>query len=60
MNLGNLYIDVQMQDNENFEIYISFDGDSGCYYKNLTAKEIGEMVTREIEYRKEMYAEQED
>ena len=51
--LCNLYVDVQLQENGKFDVYISNDGDSGCHYKNVTADEIGELVAEEVEIRAE-------
>lgn len=53
--LCNLEVDVQMQDNGKFDVYISNEGDSGCHYTDVTADKIGELVAEEIEIRAEAY-----
>jgi len=49
--IANLHLDIQMQENGKFDVFINQEGDSGCHYKNLTADSIGQLVTGEIETR---------
>lgn len=51
--LCNLQVDVQIQDNGKFDVYINNEGDSGCHYEDVTADKIGELVAEEIEIRAE-------
>ncbi len=53
MQLCNLQVDVQMQENGKFDVYINNEGDSGYKYKDVTADEIGRLVAEEIEVRAE-------
>lgn len=53
--LCNLEVDVQMQDNGKFDVYINDKGYRGRHYINLTADKIGELVAEEIEIRAEAY-----
>lgn len=53
--LCNLQVDVQMQENGKFDVYINNEGDSGCHYTDVTADQIGELVAEEIEIRAEAY-----
>lgn len=53
--LCNLQIDVQMQKNGRYDVYINNEGDSGCHYTDITAKKIGELVTEEIKLQAEKY-----
>ncbi len=53
--LCNLQVDVQMQEDGKFDVYINNEGDSGCHYENVTADKIGELVAEEIEMRAEAY-----
>jgi len=53
--LCNLEVDVQMQDNGKFDVYINNEGDSGCHYTDVTADEIGRLVAEEVEMRAEAY-----
>ena len=53
IQLCNLQVDVQMQDDGKFDVYINNEGDSGCHYENVTADNVGELVAEEIEIRAE-------
>ena len=53
--LCNLEVDVQMQDNGKFDVYINNEGNSGFHYTDVTADKIGEIVADEIEIRAEAY-----
>ena len=53
IQLCNLEVDVQMQDNGMFDVYINNEGDSGCHYTDVTADKIGELVAEEVEMRAE-------
>lgn len=51
--LCNLQVDVQLQENGKFDVYISNEGNSGSHYTDVTADKIGELVAEEIEIRAE-------
>ena len=55
IDLCNLEVDVKMQDDGKFDIYINNEGDSGCHYTDVTADKVGELVAEEIEIRAEQY-----
>lgn len=51
--LCNLQVDVQLQENGKFDVYISNEGNSGSHYTDVTADKIGELVAEEVEIRAE-------
>ena len=53
--LCNLEVDVQMQDDGKFDVYINNEGDSGYHYTNVSADDIGRLVAEEVEIRAEAY-----
>lgn len=44
-----LNVDVQLQSNGKYDIYIGEDGSSGWHGENMTLKEIGEQVMSQIQ-----------
>lgn len=53
MNLGTFTIDVEVQENGLYDVWIAHEGDSGSHYKDVTSDRIGELVADEIECVKE-------
>lgn len=53
IQLCNLQVDVQIQDNGKFDVYIGSEESSGCHYTDVTAEQIGRLVAEEIEVRVE-------
>lgn len=56
INLGTFSVDVQMQGNGKFDVYIAHEGSSGEHYTDVTADKIGELVAGDIECIAESYA----
>ena len=54
-DLCNLQVDVKLQDNGLFDVYINNEGNSGYHYKDVTSEKIGELVTEEVEMRADNY-----
>ena len=48
IKICNLQVDVELNDDGNFELWISNEGNSGCHY-TLERKDIGRFVTDEID-----------
>lgn len=55
IDLCNLDINVQLQPDGLFDVYIANAGDSGCHYTGVTADKVGQLVAEEIEIRSENY-----
>ena len=53
--LGTFDVDVKLQPNGKFEVYISHAGSSGEHYIDVTADRIGELVAEDIEVVAEPY-----
>lgn len=49
IDLGTFDVDVQLQPDGKFDVYISHAGNSGEHYSNVTADKIGEYVAGAIE-----------
>lgn len=47
--LCNIHVDVQLQPNGLFDVFISEDGSSGAHYSNVTAEEIGRNVAEQVQ-----------
>ena len=54
-NLGSFTVDVQMQDNGKFDIWVAHEGSSGAHYTDVTADEIGRITADEVECVAEAY-----
>lgn len=54
-NLGTFTVDVKMQPNGKFDVYIAHEGSSGEHYIDVTADKIGELVAGDIECVTEAY-----
>ena len=53
--LVTLTVDVAIQPNGNFDVYLSHEGGSGEHYKNVTADKIGELVAEDVEIMAESF-----
>ena len=53
LKLGNFTVDVDVQENGLYDVWIAHEGDSGSHYKDVTSDRIGELVADEIECVKE-------
>ena len=58
MDLGTFDVDVQLQPNGKFDVYISHAGNSGEHYPGIDANEIGKHVADTIECIAEGYREE--
>lgn len=54
-DLGSFTVDVKLQPNGLFDVWIAHEGSSGCHYTDMTADKIGEYVADEIECVAENY-----
>ena len=55
IDLGTFYVDVQLQSDGKFDVYLSHENWSGRYYTDMTVDEIGEYLADDIEYIAEEY-----
>ena len=55
IDMGTFTVDVNMQPNRKFDVYIAHEGSSGSHYTDVTADKIGELVAEEIECLAESY-----
>jgi len=55
IDLGTFDVDVQLQPNGKFDVYISHAGDSGEHYSDIDADKIGEYVAGAVECVAEEY-----
>ncbi len=55
VNLGTFTVDVEMQENGKFDVYLAHEGSSGAHYTDVTADRIGELVAGDIECIAEAY-----
>ncbi len=53
--LVTLTVDVEIQENGKFDVYISHEGGSGEHYKNVSADEIGNLVAEDVEVMAESF-----
>lgn len=53
LDLGTFSVDVKVQENGRYDVWITHDGNSGEHYKDVTSDRIGELVADEIECVKE-------
>lgn len=44
IQLPTISVDVQLQPNGRYDLFIATEGSSGCHYRDLTADQIGEEV----------------
>ncbi len=58
IDLGTFSVDVKLQDNGKFDVYIAHEGSSGTHYTDVSADEIGEYVAEDIECIAESYQEE--
>ncbi len=55
VNLGTFSVDVQMQENGLYDVYIAHEGSSGEHYADVTVDRIGELLAGDIECIAEAY-----
>ncbi len=55
IDLGSFSVDVELQKNGKFDVWISHEGSSGEHYRDVTADKIGELVAGDIECIAEGY-----
>ena len=55
IDLGSFSVDVQLQENGKFDIYIAHEGSSGEHYTDVSADKIGELMAEDIECLAEGY-----
>ena len=55
IDLGTFYVDVQLQPDGKFDVYLSHENWSGRHYTDMTIDEIGEYLADDIEYIAEEY-----
>ena len=48
-DLGIFTVDVELQDNGLYDIYIAHEGSSGEHYKDFTAEQVGNYLADDIE-----------
>ena len=53
--LGTFTVDVELQPNGKYDVYIAHEGSSGEHHTDVTADEVGRMVADEIECIAECY-----
>lgn len=59
INLRTFTIDVQLQENGKFDVWISHDGNSGSHYQDVNANWIGSLVADDIDAFAEEYKNEE-
>lgn len=55
IDLGTFTVDVLVQGNGLFDIYLAHEGSSGEHYTDVTADKIGELVADDIECIRDGY-----
>lgn len=58
IDLGTFTVDVQLEENGKFDVYIAHEGSSGEHYTDVSADKIGELVAEDIECIAEGYQEE--
>lgn len=53
LDLGTFSVDVKVQENGRYDVWITHDGNSGEHYKDATSDCIGKLIADEIECVKE-------
>ncbi len=53
--LGNFNVDVELQDNGKFDVYLSHEGSSGEHHTDVTADDIGRLTADLVETVTEAY-----
>lgn len=54
-DLGTFTVDVQLQENGLYDVWIAHEGSSGEHYKDVSADKIGAILAGDIESIKESY-----
>lgn len=55
VDMGTFTVDVSLQQNGKFDVYIAHEGNSGTHYTDVSADQIGSLVAEEIECLAEGY-----
>lgn len=55
IDMGTFSVDVKLQKNGKYDVYIAHEGSSGSHYTDVTADKIGELVAEDIECLAEGY-----
>lgn len=55
MNLGVFTVDVKLQDNGLYDVYLAHEGSSGEHYTDVTSDRIGVLLADDIEFIRESY-----
>lgn len=55
MNIGTFTVDVKLQDNGLYDVYIAHEGNSGEHYTDVTSDRIGELLADDVECIRESY-----
>ena len=55
--LGTFTVDVELQPNGKFDVYVAHEGSSGEHYTDVTADKIGKIVADDVETFTEAYTE---
>lgn len=58
IDLGTFTVDVQLEENGKYDVYIAHEGSSGEHYTDVSADKIGELVAEDIECIAEGYQEE--
>lgn len=58
-DLGSFTIDVQLQEDGKFDVWIAHEGNSGSHYKDIDVDRIGALVADEIDCIAEEYGKKE-
>lgn len=54
-NLGTFSVDVEMQENGKFDVWIAHEGSSGSHYTDVDADRIGQLLADEVDCIAEEY-----
>lgn len=54
-DLGTFSVDVKLQDDGKYDVYIAHEGSSGSHYTDVTADRIGDLIAEEVECVAEAY-----
>lgn len=58
IDLGTFTVDVQLQPDEKYDVYVAHEGSSGEHYPDITVDQVGELVAGDIECIAEGYQQE--
>ena len=58
IDIGSFTVDVEIQPDGKFDVYIAHEGSSGSHYTDVTAEQIGYLVADDIECIAEEYQQE--